>query len=401
MILQPWHPPYYQRADRGRGLRQGDGPADVGAAVRRASRRASSSTPRSTPPPRRRCARKGSTIRNMRKRDLADEVRRFMEVYNEAWGDNWGFVPLTDAEVEFQAKNLKQVIDEDWAFMAEKDGEVVGAALTLPDINQVLAKMNGRLLPFGWLTLPARQAQDRPGAASSRSASSTTYRHTGVAAGLYLKHLEAASPDGDRRRRDGLDPGDERADEPGDGRHGRQDRQALPDLREGAVRSSQLARFRTRALPNSAARIATVGRVSARNDLSEIEVRARSSPRRTSRPGPSSRSAPLEAYRSRRLAGPAHRGPHRRARRRRRRARRGGDGRRGEGGRRRRPPAARARAVCAVARRSARPTSSPAAPSWSTSTCSVGERGRPVGRSRSRSRRPRRSGCRASAARTG
>ena len=117
---------------------------------------------------------KGSSIRNMRKRDMADEVRRFMDVYNEAWGDNWGFVPITDAEVEFQAKNLKQVIDEDWAYMAEKDGEVVGAALTLPDINQVMAKLNGRLLPFGWLQVPARQAQDRPAAASSRSASSTT-----------------------------------------------------------------------------------------------------------------------------------------------------------------------------------------------------------------------------------
>ncbi len=74
-----------------------------------------------------------------------------MDVYNEAWGDNWGFVPITDAEVEFHAKILKQVIDENWAFMAEKDGEVVGVALTLPDINQVMAKLNGRLLPFGWL----------------------------------------------------------------------------------------------------------------------------------------------------------------------------------------------------------------------------------------------------------
>ena len=55
----------------------------------------------------------------MRKREMEAEVRRFMEVYNEAWGDNWGFVPITDAEVRFQAKNLKQVLDENWAFMAE------------------------------------------------------------------------------------------------------------------------------------------------------------------------------------------------------------------------------------------------------------------------------------------
>ena len=117
------------------------------------------------------------------------------EVYNEAWGDNWGFVPITDAEVEFQAKNLKQVLDEDWAFMAEKDGEVVGAAITLPDINQVLAKLNGRLLPFGWLQflLGKRKIdQLRVFALGVKHA----YRHTGVAAGLYLRHLETAGRPG-------------------------------------------------------------------------------------------------------------------------------------------------------------------------------------------------------------
>ena len=171
----------------------------------------------------------------MRKRDMAAEVRRFSDVYNEAWGDNWGFVPITEAEVEFQAKNLKQVIDEDWAFMAEKDGEVVGAALTLPDINQVMARMNGRLLPFGWLRflLGKRKIdQLRVFALGVKH----DYRHTGVAAGLYLKHLEtAAQPGAIDRRRDGLDPRDERADEPGDGRHGRHGGQALPDLRAFAA----------------------------------------------------------------------------------------------------------------------------------------------------------------------
>ena len=92
----------------------------------------------------------GVVIRNMRKRDMEAEVARFMDVYNEAWGHNWGFVPITEAEVDFQAKNLKPVLDEDWAMIAEKDGEVVGAALTLPDIEQALSRMNGRLLPFGW-----------------------------------------------------------------------------------------------------------------------------------------------------------------------------------------------------------------------------------------------------------
>ncbi len=134
----------------------------------------------------------GITIRNMRKSDLENEVRRFQEVYNEAWGDNWGFVPVTDAEVRFQAKNLKLVIDEDWTFIAERDGEVLGAALTLPDINQALARANGRLLPFGWAKILAgrlRIDQCRVLALGVKSA----YRHTGVAAGLYLRHLENAN----------------------------------------------------------------------------------------------------------------------------------------------------------------------------------------------------------------
>ena len=194
MILQPWHPPYYAKLidELGYGkamdllmwflalgeLKEGDQFApEIHAAAKKALRD------------------EGVVIRNMRKREMADEVRRFMGVYNEAWGDNWGFVPITDAEVEFQAKNLKQVLDEDWAYMAEKEGEVVGAALTLPDVNQVLAGLDGRLLPFGWLRfLLGKRKIDRVRVLALGV--KHDYRHSGVAAGLYLKHLETASPDG-------------------------------------------------------------------------------------------------------------------------------------------------------------------------------------------------------------
>jgi GNAT superfamily N-acetyltransferase len=191
MILEPWHPPYYRELIEAEGfaktmdvlmwelqfgdLKEGE---RFDPAIHAAATKALND--------------EGIVIRNMRKRNMADEVRSFMDVYNEAWGDNWGFVPITDAEVEFQAKNLKQVIDEDWTFMAEKDGEVVGAALTLPDINQVMAKLNGRLLPFGWarFLLGKRKIdQLRVFALGVKH----EYRHSGVAAGLYLKHLETAA----------------------------------------------------------------------------------------------------------------------------------------------------------------------------------------------------------------
>jgi GNAT superfamily N-acetyltransferase len=194
MILEPWHPPYYRGLIEAEGfdktmdvlmwelnfgdLKDGErfDPA-IHAAAEKALRE------------------EGIEIRNMRKRDMANEVRRFMEVYNEAWGDNWGFVPVTDAEADFQAKNLKQVIAEDWAYMAEKDGEVVGAALTLPDINQVMARLNGRLLPFGWLRfLLGKGKIDRLRVFALGV--KHDYQHTGVGAGLYLKHLETAAKPG-------------------------------------------------------------------------------------------------------------------------------------------------------------------------------------------------------------
>ncbi len=194
MILQPWHPPHYRELIEAEGfektmdllmweLRMGELKEGerFDPAIHTAAEKALGD--------------EGIVIRNMRKRDMANEVRRFMDVYNEAWGDNWGFVPITDAEVEFQAKSLKQVIDEEWTFVAEKDGEVVGAALTLPDVNQVLAKMGGRLLPTGWLKfLLGRRKIDRLRvfALGVKHA----YRHTGIAAGLYLRHIEMAGTPG-------------------------------------------------------------------------------------------------------------------------------------------------------------------------------------------------------------
>jgi GNAT superfamily N-acetyltransferase len=137
----------------------------------------------------------GVTVREMNKRDLENEISRFMEVYNSAWGSNWGFVPVTEAEVRFQAKHLKQILDEDWAYIAERDGEVLGAALSLPDINQVLAKLNGRLLPFGWLRfLVGRRNIDqlRVFALGVKP----EYQHLGIAAAFYIRHLEHADPNG-------------------------------------------------------------------------------------------------------------------------------------------------------------------------------------------------------------
>jgi hypothetical protein len=135
----------------------------------------------------------GIVCRPMRKRDLDAEISRFLEVYNAAWERNWGAVPLSEDEVRHYAKQLKPILDENWAFIAERTdtGEVVGAALTLPDFNQVLAHLGGRLLPFGWVkALYLRRKIDavRVFALGVKP----DYQHAGVAARFYQLHFEAA-----------------------------------------------------------------------------------------------------------------------------------------------------------------------------------------------------------------
>jgi GNAT superfamily N-acetyltransferase len=134
----------------------------------------------------------GIDVRQMRKRDLEAEVERFLEVYNEAWERNWGFVPLTDDEVRHYASELKPILDENWAYVAEKDGETVGAALTLPDYNQVLRRMNGRILPLGWArALYWRRKIDKVRVFALGV--KAKHQHTGVAAKLYERHFDAAA----------------------------------------------------------------------------------------------------------------------------------------------------------------------------------------------------------------
>ena len=83
--------------------------------------------------------------------NYAEEIDRAEQVYNMAWEKNWGFVPLTAAEIEKTAADLKQIIDPELAVVAEIDGEPIGVSMAIPDANEVLRHLNGRLFPIGWL----------------------------------------------------------------------------------------------------------------------------------------------------------------------------------------------------------------------------------------------------------
>jgi hypothetical protein len=99
---------------------------------------------------------KDVVIRNISKKTLDKDLPAIREVYNAAWEKNWGFVPMTESEIEFMKQRLKPLVDPDFLFLAEArhpDGtmEPIAFMLTLPDFNVPMKAMNGRLLPFGWL----------------------------------------------------------------------------------------------------------------------------------------------------------------------------------------------------------------------------------------------------------
>ncbi len=98
-----------------------------------------------------RLAVKGVTIRNIDLgKNFEKDLASFGKVYNDAWDRNMGFVPLTEEEFRFMGKDMKLVADPDLCLVAEHKGEVIGVALCMPDINQVLKKIRkGRLFPFG------------------------------------------------------------------------------------------------------------------------------------------------------------------------------------------------------------------------------------------------------------
>ncbi len=107
-------------------------------------------------------ARPGVTVRRARMNDFDREVRTILDLYNDAWSENWGFVPATDAEAEQMAKDLKLVADPRIVPIIEIDGVPAGVALGVPDFNWAMKPLNGNLLPLGWLRFLWRLKVRRP-----------------------------------------------------------------------------------------------------------------------------------------------------------------------------------------------------------------------------------------------
>jgi GNAT superfamily N-acetyltransferase len=187
LVRQPWHPPYYQRLCEGAGL---DKAMDLYSWFLDISDR-KDMLPVLFELDERARSEHGVKIRRMSRRHLRQEMDRFAEIYNAAWADNWGFVPYSKADLDAYTVDMHLVFAREWFMVAEKDGETIAVAITLPDINQVLKKMKGRLLPLGWwYFLNRNRIADR--VRVGFLGVKPEHQHTGVAASLYVEHFDTA-----------------------------------------------------------------------------------------------------------------------------------------------------------------------------------------------------------------
>ena len=93
-------------------------------------------------------------IRNMDLKNLRQELEPVLEIYNQAWSDNWGFIPMTSGEIDLLAKHFRLFANPKYIYILEKNGSIAGFLLPLPDLNQALIKVrNGKLFPFGFIKL--------------------------------------------------------------------------------------------------------------------------------------------------------------------------------------------------------------------------------------------------------
>jgi hypothetical protein len=188
MIRQPWHPPYYQRLlEEGLGMEKEvdllmwhldisdrEQMLDILPELARDARE-----------------KHGVRIRRMSRRHLRQDLDIFGEIYNRAWRRNFGFVPYGKEDLDQYALELQLAYNRDWFMIAEVGDEPIAIAITIPDLNQILPKMKGRLLPFGWWHYLRRNKtidKVRVGFLGVKP----KFQHTGAAAALYLEHFDTS-----------------------------------------------------------------------------------------------------------------------------------------------------------------------------------------------------------------
>jgi hypothetical protein len=188
MIKQPWHPPYYQVRCEEAGLEKAmdlymweldisDREKILPVIFELAERSEK---------------KHGIELHKMKRRNMWKDIKVFGEVYNAAWKNNWGFVPYGKSDLAQYAADLQLVFDRNWFMLAQKDGETIGIAITVPDVNQVLKLMKGRLLPLGWWRF-LRKGKVINRVRVGFLGVKPEYQHTGTAARFYVEHFDMAT----------------------------------------------------------------------------------------------------------------------------------------------------------------------------------------------------------------
>lgn len=96
------------------------------------------------------------TVRNLDVSRYDEEFDMITAIYNDAWSENWGFIPFTEAEISHMAKSMKPLINPKWVAIVELNGEAVGFGITLPNLNEAIRDFKGALLPLNWIKLLLR-----------------------------------------------------------------------------------------------------------------------------------------------------------------------------------------------------------------------------------------------------
>ncbi|TWS96882.1 dATP pyrophosphohydrolase [Reyranella sp. CPCC 100927] len=128
------------------------------------------------------------------------EVRTLLDIFNDAWSDNWGYVPFTEAEIAVAAKTLKPVVIRDLAIFVDVDGETVAFIVALANLNEALSDLDGKLLPFGWAKLAWRLLVDKPKSARVplMGVRKKFRNHPLLGAGLAMMAIDALRENGKR-----------------------------------------------------------------------------------------------------------------------------------------------------------------------------------------------------------
>ncbi|MBZ0181729.1 MAG: hypothetical protein K8F60_04675 [Melioribacteraceae bacterium] len=143
--------------------------------------------------------RSNMTLRPLNMKNFKEELEKVKYVYNKAWAPNWGFIPMTDEEIDLLAKNLKPLVDPDFVLFGEVDGETIGFSLTMPDYNVIFKEMNGRLFPFNFFKLLQPKKKIYPKIKFARIITLgiiPEYQKRGLDAAFYYNILETAASKG-------------------------------------------------------------------------------------------------------------------------------------------------------------------------------------------------------------